>query len=161
MFRLVVVFIFFLFNTNVSAIERENDNTPWKAAKEEDSFTGNKWCYVFTQFMKAPDGVFMRDFIIPTNQRAMNKRGEFIDINYNLTLGLMGSLRKNVQASIDGTLVDMDKDMKKFIEMLATGEELRVRFEWGNKILGTTQETHSISLQTFSEAWSEASSMCR
>ena len=160
MFKYILFTVCILINFSVGANDDSNDSTDWKAVKNEDSFTGNKWCYVTTKFMKAPDGVYMRSLLIPVNQRAMNKRGEFFDINYNVTLGLMGSLKKGVQSNIDGTMVDMDNNIEKAIDSLNNGKQLRIRFEWSNKVYGTTQETHTINLDSFSHAWDEATSLC-
>jgi hypothetical protein len=145
------------------AIENSEDSTPWKAYMQEDSFTGNKWCYVRTRFLEGSDGNYMRDIIIPTEQRATNKRGDFLDLNYNVSLGLMGTLKKDVQANIDNQMVDMDTDIEHAIESLRAGEVLKLRFQWSSASLGlkNIQETHTIKLDTFSNAWDEAVLMCK
>ncbi|MDO8827963.1 MAG: hypothetical protein R3271_11695 [Methylophaga sp.] len=160
MFRFTLFSIAIIFANASVADERSDDSSPWKAYKQEDSFTGNKWCYVRTSYMKDSEGNYMRDIILPTNQRAMNKRGEFIDLNYNISLGLMGTMKKGVQANLDGVLVDMDNNIESVIETLSTGEQLKIRFEWKSQYLGTVQETHTIKLDTFSDAWAEATAMC-
>jgi len=136
------------------------ENDTWEFNLVEDRFTGNKACEVYTRFMRDEDGDgFLRTLVIPYEGKRLNRQGDYFDESYALGVGSAATVRSGLQALVDNQRVSFDANRSQAIESMLHGRHLQVRYTY--RALGIEmQESRSLTLQGFNDAWHAAQSAC-